>query len=440
MEVKKYDSYKDSGISWLGEIPINWTKLSVRRITEDHKQGYYSSDGYIDDGYKLVRITDLDANGNIDVSSSPSVSPTDKELTIFQIKQGDILFPRTGSIGLVGVAKEDMKAVFASYLIRFRFIKSTDNSFMRYFFTSEAFLNGLFSDLHGGVNQNIHAENIKDQYLGLPTLEEQTQIAKYLDQKTTQIDTLISNKEKLIELLKEERTAIINQAVTKGLDQNIPMKDSGIEWLGEIPEHWELTRLKYVSTSIKTGSTPPTDQKEYFENGTIDWFGPGDFRNTVLNDSKKKITPLAFDEGKVKLYEANSVLLVGIGATVGKVGICESVCSSNQQINAITIEEEKYNPWLLVHYLKSINEFIVAEADSSTLPIFNQTDTKNIPICLMSLEEQNEIVEFIQNHSNRIKTLIDKYNEEVNLLKEYKTALISELVTGKVDVRGDKLN
>lgn len=210
-------------------------------------------------------------------------------------------------------------------------------------------------------------------------------------------------------------------------------KDSGVEWIGEVPSHWEVTKLKHVSKRIKTGSTPPTDNPEYFEEGNIDWFGPSDFQNSVLSNSKKKITKLAFEEGKAPLYEPNSVMLVGIGATVGKVGICKNYCSSNQQINAIELEKDKYIPTLLVNYLKAINDYIISEADSATLPIFNQTDTKNIPVPLPPLSEQEQIATYLDRKTGQLDSLIAQKRQLIALLEEERTALINQVVTKGLD-------
>jgi type I restriction enzyme, S subunit len=435
----KYDSYKDSGIEWIGEIPLGWELMTVRRITQDHKQGYYSPEGYKEDGHKLVRITDLDANGNIDTSTSPFVSPTEKELEVFEIKKGDILFPRTGSVGLVGVAKNDMKAVFASYLIRFRFSDKTENSFMRYYFISEAFLNGLFSDLHGGVNQNIHAENIKDQWISLPSLLEQTTIATYLDQKTTQIDDLIAKKERLIQLLEEERTAIINQAVTKGLDPTVPMKDSGIEWLGEIPEHWELWKISHAFKRIGSGTTPESGNPTYHENGTINWLNTGDLNDGEVASCNKRITEQAMiDYTSLKLFPAGSLIMAMYGATIGKTGIIKFETTTNQAC-CVFCEGEIIDLKFLQYWFLAKKENIINLAIGGGQPNISQNILKDIRVNCPEISEQIRIVQYLDSSTKEVDLVISKTNEEIELLKEYKTALISEVVTGKVDVRYEKI-
>lgn len=424
--MKQYDNYIDSEIEWIGSYPKDWTLMTVRRITDDHKQGYYSSEEYKEKGYKLVRITDLDINGNINISKSPYVNPNEKEIQIFEIRKGDILFPRTGSIGLIGVAKEDMKAVFASYLIRFRFKTNTYNTFMRYYFMSDVFLNGLFSDLHGGVNQNIHAENIKDQYLVLPSKKEQTQIANYLDHKTTQIDTLIAKKEQFINLLQEERTALINQSVTKGLDPTVPMKDSGIEWLGEIPEHWEVKKLGFVFKSLNTKRIPlSAEERGIMESRTYDYYGASGIIDKVEN--------FLFDEDLILIGEDGANLLTRskrlVFIATGKYWV-------NNHAHIIRPIEGNLNYYCELLELIDYSIYITGSAQ----PKLTQEALMSIKIVAPPLIEQNEIYSFISDEMNKIDSLISKAKQEIELLKEYKTALISEVVTGKIDVRNVVLN
>src|SRR5690625_4598200 len=170
--MKPYPSYKDSGIEWIGDIPEHWEVKNLRRITKNHKQGYYTTKGYVEDGVKFIRITDLDSNGQIRYDICPQVILSEEDQKIYSVIKGDFLFPRTGSIGLLGFCTEDIEAIFASYLIRFRF-DDMNNLFLKYFFISNCFIHGIKSELHGGVNQNIHAENIKNQLIGIPPLSEQ---------------------------------------------------------------------------------------------------------------------------------------------------------------------------------------------------------------------------------------------------------------------------
>lgn len=211
---------KDSGIEWIGDVPEHWDFKSLRRITKEHRQGYYIDEPYISEGVKLVRITDLHSDGSINYSEMPFVKITKEHEKLYSIEDGDFLFPRTGTIGSLGFVSNPERAVFASYLIRFRF-KSNQvlNDYLYYYFMSDAFLDGVFSDLHGGVVQNIHAENIKNQFIAHPKeMTEQASIVNYIKSEASIIDTLISKYQKQIDLMQEYRTSLISQAVTGKID------------------------------------------------------------------------------------------------------------------------------------------------------------------------------------------------------------------------------
>ena len=202
-----------SDIDWIGDVPKGWIIAQTRRIVRNHLQGYYDPDGYVTSGYRLLRITDLLSNGNLSLDNAPFVKET-PNIKDFILKPGDFCFARTGGAGNFGYVSEEIEpAVFASYLIRFRF-SGQNNNFLRYYFLSYSFISEVNSLIHGGVNKNIHAENIKDTHLPLPPLSEQQSIAHYLDTKCGEIDTLIATKRQKIETLKEYKKSIIYEAVT----------------------------------------------------------------------------------------------------------------------------------------------------------------------------------------------------------------------------------
>ncbi len=204
---------KDSGIEWIGEIPEHWEVVQTRRIVYSHLQGYYDSDGYSYSGYRLLRITDLLGNGNLTLKNAPFVKETPK-IGDFILKQGDFCFARTGGAGNFGFVSEDIEpAVFASYLIRFRFMGQSNN-YLHYYFLSSCFLSEVYSSIHGGVNQNIHADNIKNTHISIPPLSEQQQIADYLDKKCADIDELVAVKQQKIDSLKEYKKSLIYEYVT----------------------------------------------------------------------------------------------------------------------------------------------------------------------------------------------------------------------------------
>jgi type I restriction enzyme S subunit len=435
--MKKYDNYKDSGVEWIGEIPEHWKVKKLKYVSNITRGA-------------ILRPVDepayFDENGEWTYLNISDATLCDKYLDYGKLKLSVLGSEKSARVqpnNLIITASATIGKPFINRIpvcVHDGFIPITelkvDINFLFNYFTNPQLFNGLGKS---NTQKNIYLEDVKNLMIPIPSEKEQTQIANYLDHKTTQIDNLISKKEQFITLLQEERIVVINQAVTKGLDPNVKLKDSGIEWLGEIPEHWEVKRLRNLVETIKTGSTPPSEEIQYFEPKEINWYGPGDFDNLILGSSKRKISKLAIDENKCRLFPTNSILLIGIGATVGKVGLALEDCSSNQQINAIILKDE-YNPTFYLYFLSTIKDIIVMEASSATLPIFNQTQTKNIIIPVPPTKEQLEISNYIRNQEIRIEVIISKTQQEIELLKEYKTALISEVVTGKVDVRNEIIN
>ena len=205
-------------------------------------------------------------------------------------------------------------------------------------------------------------------------------------------------------------------------------KDTGVEWIGEIPKDWKAVRLKYIVKSVGTGSTPPSDDIRYYQDGTISWYGPGDFKQLVLNSAKRKITQQAVIDRKSKLFPKGTIQLVGIGATVGKIGLVQEESSSNQQVNAIEISDEN-NSMFYTFFLSSIKEIIVSEAASATLPIFNQSNTKNLWVPLPSLKEQTLIANYLDHKTKQLDELIASKQKLIELLEEERTATINHAVT-----------
>ncbi|MBA4069067.1 MAG: restriction endonuclease subunit S, partial [Acinetobacter sp.] len=194
---EKYAEYKDSGVKFLGQVPIHWEIASVRRYLIDHRQGYYTTEAYVDKGLKLLRITDLRDLGEIDTQNCPMVNETEST-DLFKLKKGDVVFARTGGAGSFGVITENYDdLIYASYLIRFRFMsEKLEPDYLRYLCLSDSFQLSVKQNIHGGVNQNIHAEDIKDTIITVPNLLEQNQISNFLDCEVAKINTLITKQEK----------------------------------------------------------------------------------------------------------------------------------------------------------------------------------------------------------------------------------------------------
>jgi len=437
--LKKYQEIKDTKTPLIGSIPLPWRFMIIRRAITGHKQGFYSTDDYSDKGIKLLRISDLSETGNISYENAPYVNINEDTYKAYEVRKGDFLFPRTGSIGLIGYKEIETPSVFASYLIRFRFKKSISTNFLKYYLTSYPFKQELLSDLHGGVNQNIHAENIKNRNIILPSFEEQTQIAKYLDYNTSLINKLIEKNEKLIELLEEQRSAIISQAVTKGLNPDVKMKDSGIEWIGEIPEHWKIKALKHIS-EITLGKMLANEDKggyqikPYLRGANINWekVNVDDVKEMWLSDNELK---------QYRLKEND--LLVSEGGEAGRTCIWKSEldeCYIQNSVHKVTINS-KCNPTYYLYHFQTYGKggYFNAIVNRVSIAHLTREKLKEVKFLYPPAEAQNTITNYLDYKTTQIDKLIEEKRKTNEYLKEYRTTLISNVVTGKIDVRDEKI-
>lgn len=431
--MKKYDTYKHSGIEWIGEIPMHWEVKKVK-YNFTFRTGFTPPSGkeeyYKDGNHIWVNISDL--QNKIVFDSANKI--TDKAIDDFKpliVPKNSLLYSFKLSVGKVAFNTIDCytnEAIFS--------IDPNDSANLNFFYYS------LPEQIFKNANENIYGakilnqELIKNANLIIPCPAEQTAIANYLDRKTAEIDSLIANKKRLLELYEEEKTAIINQAVTKGINPDAPMKGSGIDWLGEIPQHWEVKRLKYVG-KVQTGKTPKIQYSDvdFFENGEIQWFTPSDFdNNNELIESNRKLIQKAIENDEAVLFPEYSIYLVSIGATLGKVSFFRDRASANQQINVVSFFDKVYNPLFGYYFLIGNKEMITLNADYTTLPILNQSKTKDLIMSTPPIDEQDRIVDFIEKECIRIDKKKSKTEKLIQLLTEYRTALISEVVTGKIKV------
>jgi len=207
-------------------------------------------------------------------------------------------------------------------------------------------------------------------------------------------------------------------------------RDSGVEWLGAVPEGWELLRTKQLAQRIQTGSTPPTSELHYYENGSVPWFGPGSFgKDLVLDKPIKFISKTAVKDGVARIFKGQSTMIVTIGATIGKVGYIESSASSNQQITVVTFDITRAIPKFAAYQMKRLEPVLRGIAPNTTLPILNQDDIGHLPFCLPTLPEQHAIAALLDRETGRIDTLIEKKERQIELLQEKRAALISHAVT-----------
>ncbi|MEL6732002.1 MAG: restriction endonuclease subunit S [Bacteroidota bacterium] len=428
-----YPVYKDSGIEWIGEIPEHWEMRNLKRIiSEPLKYGANEPAESIDkDLPRYIRITDFGENGELRDETFKSLS--EEKAKDYLLREGDLLLARSGAT----VGKSFLfrgyrgKACFAGYLIKATFnLDRTDPRFIYYFTKSLYYENWKNSIAIQATIQNIGAD--KYAYLPFPYVEslpEQRAIATYLDRKTQQIDSLIQKAEQKIALLQEQRAALINQAVTRGLThlppaqggtQGLPLKDSGVEWIGEIPEHWEVKKLKYCFglKTISLETDLPQVGLEHLESftGAINYYEVNyEGIGTVF-----QVNDILF--GKLRPYLAKVWKATFEGQAVGDF----FVLSPNSIINP------SYGHNILL--CSSVIELCNSSTFGAKMPRVNWEFMSKISLPVPPIGEQNKVSEYIRIQNGHIHILLSKEQSRINLLKEYRQTLISEVVTGKVCV------
>lgn len=421
-----YPKYKDSGEQWLGQIPEHWEILPGMAVFEENKeknkQGTENTVLSLSYGKIIVKEKKDEGLVPAEYTSYQIVHPNYIIIRCTDLQNDKVSF-RTGLVRNDGI-------ITSAYLGLI--VKGNNPQYIHYYLhaldiTKEIYRYG------SGLRQSLSWSDFKRLNILVPPLDEQEAMVAYLDEQTAQIDSAIAREQKMIDLLEERKQIIIQQAVTKGLNPNAPMKDSGIEWIGEIPEGWKRTSLKRVC-AIKTGKTPSTTRPAYFEDGTVNWYTPGDLNEFILVDSERKVTNLAAKEQACQVYPECSVYLVGIGGTIGKVAYSEVSASCNQQINVIIPDKESLDYKFLAYYLRTAKTEIYRGANLSTLPIINQDRTGALPIICPPIEEQKAIVVFIAKAADPIDKAIAAKNRVITLLQERKQIIINEVVTGKIKV------
>lgn len=438
--MKYYEAYKDSGLDWLGEIPEHWdiTKLKYlanifngTSLKDDLKVQFLSTNL----NYKpYIGTKDIDPNtGQIDYNNGLRI-PKDEEFAFRLAPKGSFLLCIEGGSAGKKIAFLDESVFFVNKLACFY----SSNKYLYYFANSSFFKNQFNINLSGLIS-GVSINNLKNLIgLNLPSFE-QTQIANYLDQKITQIDELIIKKEQLIQLLEEERIANINQVVTKGLNPDAPMKDTGIDWLGKIPEHWRLSKIGYETNVIRGASPRPAGDPELFNGDFLPWITVKEVTNAkgkYILKTETFLTKLGSE--KTRILEPETLILSNSGATLGVPRITKIRGGINDGSVAflnLNLEREYLYYFFITH-----TQIYREEAAGSGQPNLNTDIVKKTNIPIPTKEEQIHIIEFIEKKGIEFERLHEKVFNEIELLKEYKTTLISDVVTGKIDVREEVLN
>jgi type I restriction enzyme S subunit len=425
MQFKQYPSYKNSGVEWLGDVPEHWgvNRLGVHfknrkeKVSDkDFKPLSVTKHGIVPqlehaaksdngDNRKLVRKGDYVINSRSDRKGSSGLADLD------------------GSVSLINIVLTPFKTIhpkFSHYLLR------------SYLFQEEFYKygHGIVADLW-----TTNYEDMRNIHLALPSVSEQTQISNFLEQETTRIDNLIAKQEKLIELLEEQRKSIISHAVTKGLNPNAPMKDSGVEWLGEVPEHWNLKPIKFLAKTNQLTLAENTD-----ENFEIQYVDIGSVSRT---NGIEKIETILFKDAPSRarrIVKDGDIIVSTVRTYLKAIAYIENppknliVSTGFAVLNPIrTVISPQYAKFTFL--AEQFIAEVIAKSKGISYPAITATELADIKIALPPLNEQKVILQYLLEENLKMNKLISKQNQLIEKLKEYRASIISHAVTGKIDVR-----
>lgn len=437
---KAYPSYKETRHSWLESVPAHWKMLPLKFLTAQHvTDGPHETPEFIDEGVPFLSVDGIQ-NNQLVFEGCRYISREDHARYSIKCKpkQGDVLLGKAASVGKVAHVDTDIEFNVWSPLAVIRPRSKKTGRFIYY--SLQSALLQMQCDMYSNANtqKNLGMSTIDNLAFASPTDDEAEQIAHFLDHETAKIDALIEKQQRLIELLKEKRQAVISHAVTKGLNPNAPMKDSGVEWLGEVPAHWEVMRLKHLATNIKAGPFGSAITKDMYVSAGYRVYGqeqviPEDF--SIGDYYVSSETFLSLNQYKVT---AGDILISCVG-TFGKIAVVPPSIEPGI-INPRLIRfqcNEHITPSLLAIVLRSavVFEQFAYLSRGGTMDVINIGTLSEINVVIPPLNEQDELVAHVTTKSIRFDALIGKAESAISLLQERRTALISAAVTGKIDVR-----
>ncbi len=438
---KSYPEYKDSGVEWLKKIPKHWFATQIKygfdvtlgkMLTKEPKNSSYELKTYL----KAANIQPW----GVDVSSVEKMWFSPSELINLRLVKGDLLISEGGDVGRAAIWNEELPESYIQNAInRARPRKHNSSTFLLYWMNTLKHSGFIDILCNKATIAHYTAEKVEASPLFLPSSEEQQKIASFLDHETAKIDTLIAKQEKLIELLKEKRQAVISHAVTKGISYkgqpNAPMKDSGVEWLGEVPEGWKVSRLKFEFAVVDCRNKTP----EYFDNGEYFVVRTTNVKNQKLNFNGALYT----DQNNFNIWTQRGIppagsILFTREAPTGEVCIVPNdlkFCMGQRMMNFIS-NSQNYTNYLFDYLISDcLGRYIGSVSHGSTVSHLRVEQVENIPVLVPPENELVSIHKYILSLKDRFDALEANASKAIELIKERRTALISAAVTGKIDVR-----
>jgi len=435
-----YPEYRASGVEWLGEVPAHWAVAPVYSRYEVALGKMLDAKRI--SGHRLAPyLRNVDVQWDrVNCEGLPEMDFEQTERQRYALRLGDALVCEGGEVGRTALWRGELSECYYQKAVhRVRPRRETER--VRFFFYTMYALaqSGVFAA--GGEASTIShltAVRLRHYRFVFPSAEEQQVIANVLDRETAEIDALVAQKERLIELLREKRAALITRAVTKGLDPGVAMKDSGVEWLGEIPAHWEVLRTKFVAR-LESGHTPSRSHPEYWEDCTVPWFALADVWQIreglveYVHETAEKISELGLANSAARLLPKGTVMLSRT-ASVGFSAIMGTAMATTQDfVNWVC--GPRMVPEFLLYVFRSMKPEFKHLTMGSTHQTIYMPDVGRFVTPVPPVEEQQRIVGLIRRETAKLDALANKIRLGIERLREFRTALISAAVTGKIDVR-----
>ena len=418
--------YKDSGIEWIGEIPKEWNLVRAKSLFAQRNSKGNESAVLLSATQKQGMMPQsllegvVQVNNNTDLQTFKTVHKNDYVISLRSFQGG---FEMSNYEGVCSPAYQ----VFYNRI-------PINYSYFWFLFKSYGFVDKINS-LTVGIREgkNIQYKDFANMLLAVPPLPEQEKIADYLDKVCGEADEMTALQEKMIEELKAYKQSIITEVVTKGLNPKAPMKNSGIDWIGEIPEHWKTTKIKKIATT-NSGSTPRKISNS--EGSNIVWIRTTDINDNIVYDSSLHLTNEEFSSASCPMLKSGTcvVAMYGGGGTIGKSGILGATATINQALCSMEVNDSYFAQYLFC-VLKSVRYYWMKYAVGTRKdPNINQEIVRNLNIPFPLIEEQRQIASFLDTKCSEIDALIAIKQQKIAELKEYKKSVIYEYVTGKKEV------
>lgn len=425
---KPYPAYRDSGVEWIGRVPAHWETLRIKRAAQLRNERRNDSPK----GWTYVGLEDVESeSGKYEPTVGASRHSEDSMVGVF--RAGDVLYGKLRPYLRKAIVAEQDGVCSTEFLVLSEG-RGKSPWVHRWLLTQEV-TQQIEAGCDGAKMPRADWEHVGSIPMPLPPASEQTAIAAALDRETARIDALIAKKTRFIELLKEKRQALITHAVTKGLDPNVNMKDSGVEWIVEAPEHWVLSRLGHFA-SVENGTTPSRANEAYWVGGDVAWLGSGEVNQVVVTEATEYITELALRDCSLRLLPKGTVVvgMVGQGKTRGLAAILDIEATINQNMAAVCVGP-KLNGLFLLHVFTAAYEWLREGGRGSNQAALNCELLGEFRLAVPPAGEQQQIVAHIADMKKRIDSIASKTEHSMSLLKERRSALITAAVTGQIDLR-----